>query len=131
MLSRRVSRQRLHGAEKDEHVSGDNMRIKPTLLFLIAFHFLATTVLADTPEMEPSRRGEQFVLSRVASGEVADLQELPNPADRVLSSELLVGLLTNGSLGSQRSIVIAGQDGELHGFAPLDELILESQTAGT
>ena len=71
-------------------------RILSVLVFILCLGVIAR---ADTPELEPSHRAEQFVLARVADGELADLADLPDPADRVLDSEFLYNLLTNSIKG--------------------------------
>jgi hypothetical protein len=76
--------------------------MKRILAFVVLLHCLSFAALADTPELEPSRRAEQFVIAHVAAGELADLNELPNPADRVLSSDFLADLLS----GSGKSVKV-------------------------
>ena len=75
--------------------------MKRILAVVVVLHSLSLLGVADTPELEPSKRAEQFVISRVAAGELADLDELPNTADRVLSSEFLADLLSNSTKGAK------------------------------
>lgn len=65
------------------------------VISLISIFAFPSTVLAQTDiSLKPNSAAENWVLEKIAAGEIADLSEqFPNEADRTLSAKFLVNLL--------------------------------------